>query len=157
MSASRIRHKFIQSLDFGNQKLSKRYVRRVLKSISLDAIDFDARTGNITRLEHEVKVGVYNIHLRLPSAANGNIDPIKLLREGKPIKKLSDYKKICIDISMVNKTEEEDMCGINIYKNKLFCSQRWVFNQHCDGWIRINDLVDAILYCNRLTKLKAFL
>ncbi len=150
MSASRVEHKFEQTLDFSKPKLSKRYVSRVLKTTNFNNVVIDASTGNITRIEHEVKVGMYVIHVILPSE-----------RIGKSFKCLHDYKKMHTEISKVNTTKEQKK--INLLRDNLFVNQRWVHKNHrpinhtCGGWIKINDLVNAILYCNRISRLKAFL
>ena len=148
MSASKVRHKFVQILDFSKPKLSKRYVAKVLKAAPFDGVAFDAHTGNITCTEHEVKVGVYKIHIILP---------FSLHRQS--YKHLRDYKKINIDISMigVSDLEEEENKKINLLRDKLFVSQKWAWKNSRGGWISIKDLIDAILYCSRLSRLKAFL
>jgi hypothetical protein len=87
MSVSQIRHTFVTTLDFGQSKLSKSYVAKELRDTPFCYSQLDEHTGNLTCVEHEVKVGAFKIHVVLPPRRDANC-----------LKYLCHYKKFNIRI-----------------------------------------------------------
>jgi len=67
--------------------------------------------------------------------------------------KLKDYGDFEVRVS---DTSDRKTTSINLKKDSRFSNQYWV-SKNFFGKLRIKHLVDIILYCRRLDKLKAFL
>lgn len=131
MTAIKIQNKV--TLDFSNKKVTKHSIRQALRYTEMyymDPLDKGKTIYNI------IKVGIYNIHLIF--------DPSKI---ETGFNKLRNYGKFTIFIS-------DKKSKIDLNHDSKFNNQYWIKNI---SHLRINNLIDVILYCNRIDKLKLFL
>ena len=135
MTAIKITTEHKTILDFSDGKVSRNQVINRIRTA--DFIEF--RSGDRdsrTYLSYDIKIGIYTIY-------------IDLLHTKSCAKKLKDYGSFCIRIYEGNKE-------INLKRDTRFTSESWVKLNHSFK-LRVPHLVEAIMFCNRLNNLKAFL
>jgi hypothetical protein len=124
-----VEHKKI--LDFSQEKISKSFVKRTLKSTKFNCIE--RRVGVSALIFNHITVGMYSIQLILEARGG--------------LKNFSAYIKD-------NPAPHQGF--INIRKDSRFNNQYWsTLIQDCK--LNVDNLVDIIMYCHRLDRLKTFL
>lgn len=143
MSAIKCRQENKTLLDFSdtNKRVSKNLVKQLLRKADLPSYQRD--DANITHINHDIVVGIYKIRLSL----NNELDTQK--------NKLKQYGNFSFTImELTNSGEKYGGAYVLLPpRDKLFKNQYWYYNNK----LRINDLANAIIYCNRLNHLKSFL
>lgn len=114
-----------------HKKVSKNFVRQSLRKA--EVLD----TNGLKFVLNEIKVGIYHIYLDFPE-----IDSFK------PRHRLREYRGVGVHICS---GQEE----ILLDTDKRFCEQRWSDAAHHYA-MRLDDLVDAVVHCSRLNKLRVF-
>lgn len=116
-------------LDFGKEKISKSFVRQSLRRTKFEYIIQEEEKS--TLVINHIMVGMYRIELLHGSE-----------------QRLKNFKVFIRD--------SHDMERINIIKDSRFANQNWIkLNQEYK--LKIGHLVDIIMHCHRLDKLKVFL
>lgn len=127
-----------QILDFNKPKISKNYVVNSLRKSDFTTYLTDYDSNSVIFLEHVVKVGMFEIQLILtPTCRSSN---------------LRDYGKFFVKIFELKPLGRRE---ILLIADERFSAQPWSL-KNFNKWIRIKDLVDIILYCHKLNKLKMF-
>jgi hypothetical protein len=135
MSLVKAKRKENMILDFSDSKISKNKIRKSLRLLRIKNVY--CNKNNLTIYDNFVKVGTYNIKLVL----HENYD-------NKP-KRLRDFGRFQIRLFDQNKE-------IILNKDYRFKKQTWIkSNTHHS--LTIRNLIDTIIYCNKLYKLKIFL
>ena len=129
-------HTLRQVLDFSGEHYSKNQVKKILRALELSTIEYSKEHGKWI-IHNSIKVGMYTIHL------------IANPQEG--VLKLKDLGVILISIYEGNRK-----LPITLDKDGRFKHQYWVRN-NIDNTFKIKHLIDAIMHCQRLDGLKAFL
>lgn len=143
MSVLKCKHECKTLLDFTNTKrLSKNMIKNRLRKAELNSYRRD-KSGAVHRITYDILVGIYLVRLGLNS---------DVLNEKR---KLRDYGSFSITIMELTHIEILGCSGFYPVSDNsnLFKSQYWFDNNQ----IRIKDLVNAIIYCHKLNKLKSFL
>jgi len=126
-------------LDFNKPKITRNYVVTSLRKTDFTTYLTDYDNNSVIFLEHVVKVGMFEIQLILtPASRSPN---------------LRDYGKFFVkifELKPMNKRKE-----IFLIMDERFSTQPWSM-KNFNKWIRIKDLVDIIMYCHKLNKLKMF-
>lgn len=139
MSVSRVKHENKVILDFSDCRISKNSITQSLRDVEVLGTYHDDKTLD-TIIDNEIKIGMYSIVLLLNSSTlNFNV---RHLRQCGPLT-IRLYE---------NSTGRE----INLNKDYRFKTQNWA-KKNFEGQIKIKDLIEAIIYCNRLDKMKSFL
>jgi hypothetical protein len=122
-------------LDFSEPKTSKNKIKESLRSLNI--VYARCYKNNLTIFDNHIKVGNYSIKLVL----NDRYDcqPKKLREFGR------------FQIRLFEQDKE-----INISKDYRFKKQQWI-KDNINHQLKIKDLVDTIIYCGKLNKLKLFL
>ena len=142
MSADRRNYQYKTILDFTNPRLSKNFITQSLRRTNFVCSISDEHTGIVTHVEPEVKVGMFKIHLVLsPTSRDSNF------------KNLRNYGKFYIKIYELSSRGEKE---INSFRDPLFKKQYWA-SKNFKSWLKIKDLINIIMYLNKIDKLKAFL
>lgn len=139
MSASKIKHEFRTVLHV-NYKLTKTKVVKLLRDTDILLIEENGPTA--VYIDNQIDIGMYIIRLLL----NRNY-----IKRSNP-QRLRDYGEFNIRIYEKNRS---NLIEIDIFKNSLFSDLDWV-QRNENKSLKINDLIAAIIYCNRLDRLKAF-
>jgi hypothetical protein len=124
-------------LDFSAGKISKRGVRQALRQAEI--LEFDDSNG-LCLIDNWITVGMYRIR----------ISPIMSF-DRKPKTRLKDFGNFGIEI------DERGQYGkhIDFKKDVRFKSQSWTTAAR-NYQFRTENLIDVILHCSRLNKLRAF-
>ena len=139
MTAIRAKYELRTILDFSEGKCSRNRVMQSLRNCSV--VGLEESKGKPVLYLNEIKVGMYTISLLLPFDSSSTWS------------KLKDYGDFEVRVS---DTSDRKTTSINLKKDSRFSNQYWV-SKNFFGKLRIKHLVDIILYCRRLDKLKAFL
>lgn len=134
MSAIKSKYECKEILDFSVGKITKNSVLKSLRQADFIQKYHSKSGAGLTYVENEIVVGMYKIHL--------------LLRFNSDAKKLRQYGKFQVVIC--------DNQIIDLTKDFRFKSQIWV-KPNKKNKLTITNLVDIILYCKKLDKLKIFL
>ena len=129
MTAIRVHEEPRTICDFSG-KCSKNKIRQALRTCQITNIE-----GN-TLYDNRIKVGMYTITIWFPFDLEG---PRKL-------REFRDFEIVIFD------GEKQ----INLKTDPRFRGQYWV-QHNFFGKLKIKHLIDIIIYCQRLDKLKAFL
>jgi hypothetical protein len=124
-------------LNFSSDKISKRYIRQALRRA--EVIDIDYSDNDTILINNYITVGMYKIRI-IPS----QISTTKRTR-------LKEYGGFCVEVWEQGSKEK----WIDIRKDPLFRDQNWIEKSWHHG-LYITHLVDVILHCSRLNKLRAF-
>lgn len=141
MSAIKCKHECKTLLDFSDTKrVSKNLVKQSLRKAEMPS--YHSCDNELIHTDYDIIVGMYRIRLKL-----------FLSDQNKSKTKLKDYGSFYIEVS---EPYEEPGRRKIIWteSDRRFKSQNWSCRRNN---MRINDLVNAIIYCNRLNNLKAFL
>ena len=143
MSTIKCRQENKTLLDFSNTKykISKNLVKQLLRQAEL--LSYKRDDNHITHINHDIIIGIYKIRLSLYN----EFDTKK--------NKLKQYGNFGFNImELTNSCDKYGSAYVLLPpRDKLFKNQYWYYNDK----LRINDLANAIIYCNRLNHLKAFL
>lgn len=134
MSAIKSKYECKEILDFSVGKITKSSILKSLRQADFVQKYYNKNGVGLTYVENEIVVGMYKIHL--------------LLRFNNEAKKLRQYGKFQVIIC--------DNQIIDLSKDFRFKSQSWV-KLNKKNKLTISNLVDIILYCKKLDKLKIFL
>jgi hypothetical protein len=126
-------------LDFSYGKYSKNKIKLALEQCSLASL-VENKQYEITLYRNIIKVGMYSIKIELPLDLEGL----------HTLKEFRDFE-ISIFDSLDPKAKR-----IDLKKDSRFRNQDWALHNSF-GNLRIKHLIDAIVYCKRLDRLKAFL
>lgn len=118
-------------LNFSRDRISKSFVRQTLRKTQFDHIIHDDKRSEIV-INH-ITVGMYHIQLILPACGG--------------------LKKFTIQIRDSINVHKGP---INLNKDGRFNTQSWS-GTNLDNPINANNLIDVIMHCHRLSKMKAFL
>ena len=121
------------------KKVSKNFVRETLRKA--EVLQFTCHEDMVQVIHNEIKIGMYTMYLDF---ADRDLD--------HPRHKLREYGGVGLWIY-------DDKSGEPIYrldKDDRFKNQHWTAAARFHK-MHLNDLVDAIIYCSKLNKLKAFL
>lgn len=144
MSLIKGKQEFRTILDFSREKLSKNKIKEALRQVEvLEVVHRDEDSTN-TFVENFINVGMYQIRLLFPylDACNNR-------------SRLKEYGKFRIGI-YERSSFGKSMHNISLAKDRRFKQQYWV-ELNKDYNLRINNLVDIIMYLHRLDQLKMFL
>ncbi len=140
MTAIRSKFESRTILDFSNGKYSKNKIKQALSQCEVVNILEGEDRDEWLIYDNQIKIGMYTITLHLPFDCPSTCS------------KLKDYGDF--EISIYDTSSKER--SINLQKDSRFRDRYWV-SQNFFGKLRIKHLIDAITYCKRLDKLKAFL
>jgi hypothetical protein len=126
-------------LDFSDMHYSKNKIKTALRKTEI----VHARINNdfTTVFHNDIKIGMYTIHLHLPFDSS-----LKWSR----LKDYGDFEVSIFD------TEDPKDSRIDLKRDQRFRAQYWIAKNFF-GKLRIKHLIDMIVYCQRLNKLRAFL
>jgi hypothetical protein len=130
-------------LDFSKGKISKNSIKESLRKTEVVEV-CSHEDGGYVMIDNYIKVGMYKIHLTM----NGIPTPDKT--------RLKDYGCFRVAIYETNSKVSKLDKHINEKHDKRFKDQYWV-KLNCQGKLRIKNLVDVIIFTNRLDKLRMFL
>lgn len=142
MTAIKCKQEYKTLLDFSDTKrVSKNLVKQQLRNAELQSYRNDGRS--MIHITHDIVVGMYKIRLSLHNDMHAQKS------------KLKEYGNFSLSImELTNSGEKYGSVYVSLPPwDKLFKTQSWYYNSN----LRINDLADAVVYCKRLSKLKAFL
>jgi hypothetical protein len=139
MTAIKIKEEHTTILDFSTGRCSKNRVRQALQTCEMVSILEGKDITDLTWVINDIKVGMYTVRLYLlPDSAPGY----------RKLKEHGDFEVIIFD------TYGHD--NIDLQKDGRFNNQYWV-SRNFFGGLRVKHLVDIIVHCKRLDKLKSFL
>lgn len=145
MTAVKCKQEYKTLLDFSKptRRVSKNLVKQLLRQAEMPA--YRKCDNEVIHTNYEINVGAYHIHL--------------LFNEDGPDvkKKLRDYGSFTYELyeRVLNRPEDDEIQNIIwVERDRRFKSQYWSNRNKC---LRIKDLVNLIVYCSRLSNLKAFL
>lgn len=137
MTAIKVKEESRTLLDFSSGKYSKNKIKQLLRSCKVAATS--GELDDLTLYVNKIRVGVFTIELVLPFDSPSTWQQI------------SDYRDLSISVS-IGQDEEP----IQLLKEPVFKSQEWA-RKNFFGNFRMKHLVEAVAYCKRLDKIKAFL
>lgn len=124
------------------KKVSKNFVRQSLRKAEISDI---LTEGTITKvLNNKIKVGMYLIKI-----------DFSYLDSSKPRRHLREYGGVGITIFEGKPGDPDSWKPIQIEKDKRFCYKEWLVPAVTYS-LRLNDLVDAVVHCSKLNKLRVF-
>ena len=142
MTAVKCKQEYKTLLDFSktDRRVSKNSVKQLLRQAEIPTYQRDDK--NVTHINHDIIIGIYKIRLSLCN----EFDTQK--------NKLKQYGNFSFNImELTNSGDEYGSAYVLLPpRDKLFKNQYWYYNDK----LRINDLANAIIYCNKLNNLKAF-
>lgn len=143
MSLIKGKQEFRTILEFSKEKLSKNKVREALRSAEVVEVVRLDNNGH-TFVENMINVGMYQVRLFFSS-----------IDAGPTRSRLKEYGKFRIAV-YERSSFGKSMNNINLTKDRRFKTQYWAkLNE--DYNLSITNLVDVIIYLNRLDNLKMFL
>ena len=126
-------------LDFSYGKSSRNKIKKALDNCHLASLEA-TEENEVTLYINSIKVGMYTIKIQLPYDLEGS-------------RKLKDFKDFEIAIY---DTVDPKAKRIDLKRDPRFRNQEWI--QHNSfGNFKIKHMVDVVLHCKRLDRLKAFL
>lgn len=144
MSLIKGKQEFRTILDFSRSKISKNFIKQSLREAEVREVVCLPDSNTYTFVENYIRVGMYQLRLSFESVDSVNNRT-----------KLKDYGGFSVAIYERNR-KGNVLQNINLVKDKKFKDQYWVELSKSYG-IRINNLVDIVMYLNRLNQLKLFL
>lgn len=150
MTAVKSKIEFRTVLDFPSEEpLSRNRVQTKLRAA--EVTDAELAPHSITYINNQIKVGMYTIRLVFP-------DSSEAIDGGDIRHRLNQYGAFIIRISENNPVNSGDdkydfLQEIDITKDRRFKCQPWAHNM----LFNMGDLVNVIIHCHRLDKLKVFL
>ncbi len=139
MTAIRSQEELRTVLDFSCGKSSRNKIKQALDNCYLASLE-ENEENVVTLYLNTIKVGMYTIEIRLPYDLEG---PRKL-------KEFKDFEIAVYD------SPEPKAKAIDLKRDSRFRFQEWV-EYNSFGNFKVKHLVEAVNYCKRLDKLKAFL
>lgn len=139
MTAIRSQEEQRTVLDFSHGKTSKNKIKKALDNCQLTSLE-ETEDNEVTLYLNSIKVGMYTIEIRLPYDLEGP-------------RKLKEFKDFEISIHDSSDIKSK---SIDLKRDSRFKSQDWT-QYNSFGNFKIKHMVEAIYYCKRLDKLKAFL
>lgn len=139
MTAIRSHEESLTVLDFSHGKISRNKIKNSLNACCVASL-VETEENEVTLYINSIKIGMYTIELRLPYDLDGS----RLLKEFK------DFEIAIYD------SADPKAKSIDLKRDPRFRNQEWV-SHNFFGNFKIRHLVEAIFYCRRLDKLKAFL
>lgn len=139
MTAIRSHEESRTVLDFSHGKVSKNKIKKALDNCYLTSLE-ESEENEVTLYRNSVKVGMYTIEIRLPYDLEGP-------------RKLKEFKDF--EISIYDSGEHKSKC-IDLNRDHRFRCQEWT-QSNSFGNFKVRHMIEAIYYCKRLDKLKAFL
>ena len=137
MTVSKVKHESKVVLDLSKEKLNKSRLKKLLNSLEISCV---STYGNQTLyFDNEVRIGIYNLKLILNDK----------LTTPSSLKKYGGFNIRLYEIKRSNQIE------IDLEKDINFKQNSWV-NKNITHKLRTNDLIEIILYCKRLDRLKIF-
>ena len=132
-------------LDFSEyEKVSKNLVKQMLRQV--DIVSYQDRGNCVSHNNYFINTGLYKIKLLLDDSY------------GSGARKLRNFGSFRVEI-----LDAKDK-PIHLWHDKNFSEQYWVWKNYAASVIggkeegqRVNDLINIIIHCSRLNKLKAFL
>ena len=144
MSLIKGKQEFRTILDFSKVKMSKNKVKEALRHAEVLEVVYREEDSTHTFVENFINVGMYEVRLIFSS-----VDAVRTRS------KLKEYGKFRVAI-YERASFGRSMHNISLPKDRRFKNQYWV-DLNKDYNLRINNLVDIIMYLNRLNNLKMFL
>ena len=141
MSLINGRQEYRTILDFSKQKISKTKVKRALSRADVIEIERDAGNNSYNFIENEINVGMYQIRLSFYSLST------------EKRTKLKEYGGFSV---VLYEKLRENKRYIDLSYDERFKDQYWV-KPNKDYKIRMKNLIDIIMYTQRLDKLKMLL
>jgi hypothetical protein len=142
MTAVKCKQEYKTLLDFSktDRRVSKNLVKQLLRQAELPSYQRDDKS--ITHINHDIIVGIYKIRLSLCNEFDAQKN------------KLKQYGNFSFNIMELTSSGDEYGAAYVLLppRDKLFKNQYWYYNDK----LRINDLANAIIYCSRVSNLKAF-
>lgn len=135
MSAIKSKYEHKTILDFSDKKVTRNSIQKSLRQAEFIQTYYENSGVSLTYIDNEIIVGMYKIRLFLDVVDGA--------------KKLRDYGRFQISIQGGSK-------WINLTRDSRFKSQTWIKSNE-NNQLNISHLVDIILHCQRLDKLKSFL
>jgi len=137
MSAIKIKERSNIIIDFTKIKINSSRVYKSLRTANVVNYIQLENKEDVFLVKNEIKINDYTIRLVLPKKSGAN--------------KLKDYG--CFGAIIL---ENKSNTLVNVSNHKKFKKQRWA-NKVSHQRLRIKDLLNIILYCNRLCALNMFL
>lgn len=144
MSLIKGKQEFRTILDFSKSKVSKNQIKRSLREVEVREVVKVPETNTFTFVDNYIIVGMYQLRLSFES-----VDAINNRT------KLKEYGGFRVAIYERNR-KASIIKNINLDKDKRFVGQYWLEPNKSYG-LRICNLVDIIMFLNRLSNLKMFL
>lgn len=144
MSLIKGKQEFRTILDFSKGRMSKNKVREALRHTEVLECVYREEDSTHTFVENLINVGMYQVRLIFSSVDAVNVRS-----------RLKEYGKF--RIAIYERSRHGNVVhNISLAKDKRFTNQYWV-DLNKDYNLRINNLVDIIMYLHRLNSLKMFL
>lgn len=137
MTAIKVKEESRILLDLSSGKYSKNKIKRLLRDCKVAATS--GELDDLTLYVNKIKIGAFTIELILPFDSPSSWQQI------------SDYKDLSIAVYI-----GQDERQVYLLKEPIFKNQEWV-QKNFFGNFRTKHLIEAISYCKRLDKIKAFL
>jgi hypothetical protein len=142
MSLVKGRQEFRTILDFSKEKLSKNKIKTALRQV--EVLEYARGQDSTLFIENNIKIGMYNIRL-LFSSCDADKNRNRLKEYGGFQVAIYERNRKCNIIQ-----------NINLLKDKRFKNQYWT-NLNNGYNIRMKNLIDIIIFTERLNKLRMFL
>jgi hypothetical protein len=136
MTAIKITTEHKTILDFSDGKVSRNHITNKVRCADFLEFTHNDKYDMRTYLSYDIKIGIYTVY-------------VDLLHTASCAKKLKDYGTFCVRIFEGGKE-------VNLKRDVRFRTQSWAKDSN-KFKMRIPHLVEAIMFCNRLNHLKAFL
>jgi hypothetical protein len=141
MTAIKTKNKY-STIDFTNQEISKSSLEKTLKRTKLRSVTRNEDSVSVTLFFVMIKVGIFEIHLNIHDFVGYEFNKDLALPRAKNFN-ISIY-------------ETNGDFPINLERSNVFKNQDWV-SLNTQSNLSIEGVIDAILYCKRISNIKSFL
>lgn len=141
MTAIKTTHKYI-TLDLNKKRFVNSSLSKILEDIKLTKPSHKKDGVSVALFLTTIKIGIFNIDLNIRDFTGFSLD--------KQIK-LSDIDNFNISI-----WETNGEFPLNLEKSDVFKNQKWIINNY-KSKMTVNELIEAIIYCKRVSNIKSFL
>lgn len=124
------------------KKVSKNFVRQSLRKAEI--YDFLVEGSTTKVCGNEIKVGMYLIKI-----------DFSYLDSSRPRRHLREYGGVGVTIFEGKTGHPDSWKAVRIERDRRFCYKPWLVPAVTYS-LRLNDLVDVVVHCSKLNKLRVF-